>query len=139
MIIQATRKLTPHSPHFFFIQKFAPISATKSTMRYEVYRNKNSGDEDFTVISDMYKRIMSEDKWLCANAQKNIQRPKLTGMQDLDPKPRNTRKQERRKAKLIDSRPTIASTFPAHLLESFTPSSPGLPPPPSPKLVPTPV
>jgi len=62
------------TPHFFFIQKFAPVSATKSTMRYEVYRNKNSSDEDFTIISDMYKRIMSEDKWLCANAQKNIQR-----------------------------------------------------------------
>ena len=43
-------------------------------MKYEVYRNKNSSDEDFTIISDMYKRIMSEDKYLCANAQKNIQR-----------------------------------------------------------------
>lgn len=41
-------------------------------MRYEVYRNKNSGDEDFNVISDMYKRIMSEDKYLCSKAQKNI-------------------------------------------------------------------
>lgn len=41
-------------------------------MRYEVYRNKHSSDEDFTVINDMYKRIMSEDKYLCANAQKNL-------------------------------------------------------------------
>lgn len=41
-------------------------------MRYEVYRNKNSGDEDFNVINEMYKRIMSEDKYLCLNAQKNI-------------------------------------------------------------------
>ncbi|KAK5626487.1 hypothetical protein RRF57_002202 [Xylaria bambusicola] len=42
-------------------------------MYYEVYRNKNSSDGDFTVISDIYKRVMSEDKYLCANANKNIQ------------------------------------------------------------------
>lgn len=41
-------------------------------MKYEVYRNKNSSDEDFKLIDDIYKRIMSEDKVLCANAQKNI-------------------------------------------------------------------
>lgn len=41
-------------------------------MKYEVYRNKNSSDEDFTVINEMYKRIMSEDKSLCANTQKNL-------------------------------------------------------------------
>lgn len=42
-------------------------------MYYEVYRNKSSTDEEFQVISDIYKRIMSEDKYLCANAHKNIQ------------------------------------------------------------------
>ena len=41
-------------------------------MRYEVYRNKHSSDADFKVIDEMYKRIMSEDKYLCANAQKNL-------------------------------------------------------------------
>lgn len=41
-------------------------------MKYEVYRNKNSSEEDFETISSMYKRIMSEDKYLCANAQRNI-------------------------------------------------------------------
>ncbi|KAI0201589.1 ISP domain-containing protein [Astrocystis sublimbata] len=61
------------SPHFFFIQRFVPKSPTTSIMHYEVYRNKDSSDEDFTVISDIYKRIMSEDKYLCANAHKNIQ------------------------------------------------------------------
>ncbi|KAF4122454.1 Rieske 2Fe-2S [Geosmithia morbida] len=43
-----------------------------SIMKYEVFRNKNSSDEDFNIISDMYKRIMSEDKYLCSNAQKNL-------------------------------------------------------------------
>ncbi|KAL8393946.1 hypothetical protein RB595_003636 [Gaeumannomyces hyphopodioides] len=60
------------SPHFFMIQRFVPFGPNKSQMRYEVYRNKNSSDEDFKTISDMYKRIMSEDKYLCANAQRNI-------------------------------------------------------------------
>ena len=60
------------SPHFFFMQRFTPISPTKSVMRYEVYRNKYSSDEDFNTISDMYKRIMSEDKYLCVNTQKNM-------------------------------------------------------------------
>ena len=41
-------------------------------MKYEVYRNKNSSHEDFELIDGMYKRIMSEDKVLCANAQKNL-------------------------------------------------------------------
>ena len=60
-------------PHFFFIQRFIPKGPNTSIMYYEVYRNKNSSDEDFTVINDIYKRIMSEDKYLCANAHKNIQ------------------------------------------------------------------
>jgi hypothetical protein len=41
-------------------------------MKYEVYRNKNSSDADFETISAMYKRIMTEDKYLCINAQKNL-------------------------------------------------------------------
>ncbi|KAI8952940.1 hypothetical protein F4801DRAFT_588566 [Xylaria longipes] len=60
------------SPHFFFIQRFIPKSPDTSIMYYEVFRNKDSSDEDFQVISDIYKRIMSEDKYLCANAHKNI-------------------------------------------------------------------
>ncbi|KAM0328794.1 hypothetical protein ACHAQA_005208 [Verticillium albo-atrum] len=60
------------SPHFFFIQRFMPNAPTKSVMKYEVFRNKNSSDEDFGVINDMYKRIMSEDKYLCLNSQKNL-------------------------------------------------------------------
>ncbi|KAB8262191.1 Rieske [2Fe-2S] iron-sulfur domain-containing protein [Aspergillus pseudonomiae] len=60
------------SPHLFVMQRLVPTSATKSTMRYEVYRNKNSSDEDFELISQTYKRIMSEDKDLCINIQSNL-------------------------------------------------------------------
>jgi hypothetical protein len=41
-------------------------------MRYEVYRHKDASDDDFNLISDMYKRIMSEDKYLCIQSQKNL-------------------------------------------------------------------
>ncbi|KAL3491053.1 Rieske [2Fe-2S] domain protein [Aspergillus germanicus] len=60
------------SPHFFFTQRFVPVAPGKSVMKYEVYRNKNSTDEQFDVINSMYKRIMSEDKYLCTLAQKNL-------------------------------------------------------------------
>ncbi|KAK5164125.1 uncharacterized protein LTR77_010216 [Saxophila tyrrhenica] len=60
------------SPHFLMIQKFLPDSATKSTLHYEVYRNKNSSDEEFKLISEMYARVMAEDKILCDRAQKNL-------------------------------------------------------------------
>ncbi|KAE8348973.1 Rieske [2Fe-2S] iron-sulfur domain-containing protein [Aspergillus coremiiformis] len=60
------------SPHFFFMQRFVPTSATNCAMRYEVYRNKNSSDKDFELINQMYKRIMSEDKYLCIHTQKNL-------------------------------------------------------------------
>ena len=54
------------------IQRFIPHGPLRSTMRYEVYRNKNSSEEDFQLINGMYKRVMSEDKGLCDLAQNNI-------------------------------------------------------------------
>lgn len=41
-------------------------------MEYEVYRHKNTTDKDFKTIDEMFKRILSEDKWLCNNAQNNL-------------------------------------------------------------------
>lgn len=41
-------------------------------MSYQVFRNKNATEEDFQTVNQMYKRIMSEDKVLCAAAQRNI-------------------------------------------------------------------
>ncbi|CAI7606617.1 unnamed protein product [Penicillium discolor] len=60
------------SPNFFFMQRFTPTSPTQCVMRYEVYRHKDATDEAFNLISDMYKRIMSEDKYLCVHSQKNL-------------------------------------------------------------------
>ena len=32
----------------------------------------DSSEEDFQIINQMYKRIMNEDKYLCVEAQKNL-------------------------------------------------------------------
>ena len=54
------------------IQKFLPSGPSQCTMHYEIYRNKTSAEEDFKLISDIYARVMSEDKVLCERAQKNL-------------------------------------------------------------------
>ncbi|KAJ5129050.1 hypothetical protein N7448_002763 [Penicillium atrosanguineum] len=60
------------SPHFFFMQRFVPTSPTHCVTRYEVYRNKNSSDTEFELINQVYKRVMSEDRDLCAENQKAL-------------------------------------------------------------------
>jgi hypothetical protein len=54
------------------IQKFMPSSATHTKVHYEVYRNKDSSEEDFRAIADTYARVMKEDKALCDRAQANL-------------------------------------------------------------------
>ena len=63
-----------NSPHFMMIQKFQPTSATSTLIAYEIYRNRNSSDESFHIIADMYERVMREDKVLCNAAQRNLNR-----------------------------------------------------------------
>jgi hypothetical protein len=41
-------------------------------MQYEVYRQRNATDAEFEEINQIYKRILSEDKWLCNETQKNL-------------------------------------------------------------------
>jgi hypothetical protein len=41
-------------------------------MQYQVFRNKNATDSAFDLVNQIYKRVMSEDKELCAQAQLNI-------------------------------------------------------------------
>jgi hypothetical protein len=56
------------------IQKFQPSSPGKTNITYEVYKNRNSSDESFHLIADMYERVMREDKVLCNAAQRNLDR-----------------------------------------------------------------
>jgi hypothetical protein len=54
------------------MQKFMPKAPGVSVMYYEVWRNKNATEEAFRNISDLYARVMKEDKVLCERAQANI-------------------------------------------------------------------
>lgn len=54
------------------MQRFIPTSPKTCQMRYEVFRSKKSSDTEFYFVSDMFKRIMNEDKHLCMEAQKNL-------------------------------------------------------------------
>lgn len=54
------------------IQRFMPSGPSSSAMHYQIFRNKTSSDEDFRLIADMYRRVMSEDKDLCVGVQKNL-------------------------------------------------------------------
>ena len=56
------------------IQRFVPNGPVSSSMQYQVFRNKNSTEEQFELVNQIYKRIMSEDKYLCDHAQKNLNR-----------------------------------------------------------------
>ncbi|RKL38099.1 hypothetical protein BFJ72_g7561 [Fusarium proliferatum] len=60
------------SPNFFYMMRCVPTSPGHCSMEYEVYRHKNATDEGFQAIDAMFKRILAEDKWLCNNAQKNL-------------------------------------------------------------------
>lgn len=56
------------------VQKFLPRGPNNCKMHYEIFRNRNSSEADFKLISDMYARVMQEDEVLCNNAQKNLNR-----------------------------------------------------------------
>ena len=41
-------------------------------MQYEVYRNIHASDQDFEEMDQFFKQVEKEDKFLCTNAQKNL-------------------------------------------------------------------
>lgn len=41
-------------------------------MHYQIFRNKNSSEEQFQAIHQLYAKVVSEDKVLCELAQKNL-------------------------------------------------------------------
>ncbi|POS81288.1 cytochrome P450 oxidoreductase [Diaporthe helianthi] len=60
------------SPHFFYMMRCIPVSATQTQMEYEFYRHKDATDEQFTYVTETFKQILREDKDLCNAAQKNL-------------------------------------------------------------------
>ena len=54
------------------LQRFLPNGPKSSTMHYQIFRNKNSSEEDFQLIHQLYKKVVGEDKVLCMLAQRNL-------------------------------------------------------------------
>ena len=65
-------RLTSFRPHFFYMMRCVPTSATTSSMEYEVYRHVDATDAEFTYIDQFFKQVLHEDKALCNAAQKNL-------------------------------------------------------------------
>ncbi|KAJ5788774.1 Aromatic-ring-hydroxylating dioxygenase alpha subunit [Penicillium paradoxum] len=60
------------SSHFFFIQRFVPTGPITCSTRYEVFRHTMSTDDDFEIIKQTLKSIMSEGKDDCITAQQSL-------------------------------------------------------------------
>ncbi|CAG8418772.1 unnamed protein product [Penicillium salamii] len=60
------------SPYAFFMQRFVPTGSTTTAVRYEIYRHKDTSDEDFEHTHEAYKLMVSEDEAVYSETQKNI-------------------------------------------------------------------
>ena len=60
--------------HFLMVQKFLPVCAGRTVCHYEIFKGRDSSEVEFHRIADMYARVMGEDKVLCENAQRNLER-----------------------------------------------------------------
>lgn len=49
-----------------------PVTATTSKVENEVYRHKDSTDQEFEAINAFYRQVLDEDKELCDGAQGNL-------------------------------------------------------------------
>lgn len=54
--------------------RIVPITTRTCTVLYDVYRHKDCTDEVFKENHDFFVQVESEDKMLCANVQRNLER-----------------------------------------------------------------
>ena len=55
-----------------YLMRVVPINEHEVSMEYEVFRNHKTTDEVFGEIDAFFKQIEAEDRFLCTNAQKNL-------------------------------------------------------------------
>ncbi|KAM5349288.1 hypothetical protein ACJ41O_005795 [Fusarium nematophilum] len=53
----------------FYMMRCVPMSPSECTMEYEVYRHKDTAEQDFKSMDEKFKRILGEDQWLGNLAQ----------------------------------------------------------------------
>lgn len=56
------------------LQRFLPLSARRTKMHYQIFRNKRAKQEHFDKINVLYKQVMNEDEGFACGVQKNMER-----------------------------------------------------------------
>ncbi|GAA5987355.1 hypothetical protein JCM10908_001924 [Rhodotorula pacifica] len=62
------------TPMYWYHMRIVPVTTRSCTVLYDVYRHKDCTDEVFAENHAFFVRVESEDKMLCANVQKNLER-----------------------------------------------------------------
>ncbi|KAJ6525003.1 Rieske domain-containing protein [Mycena capillaripes] len=60
-------------PSYGYTMRVVPIDAHRTEMQYDVYRPTDATDEDFNATHEFFRQVEQEDKYLCTNAQKNME------------------------------------------------------------------
>ncbi|EIM87664.1 Rieske domain-containing protein [Stereum hirsutum FP-91666 SS1] len=60
-------------PAYAYTMRVVPIDAHRTEMQYDVYRPEGASDEDFDSTHQFFLQVEEEDKFLCTNAQKNME------------------------------------------------------------------
>ncbi|GAA5905784.1 hypothetical protein JCM8208_000897 [Rhodotorula glutinis] len=71
--------ITPSSSHtvtpiYFYTMKICPTGPRSCNVSFDVYRHKTCTDEQFDEAHKFFVQVETEDKMLCANVQKNLER-----------------------------------------------------------------
>lgn len=60
-------------PAYAYTMRVVPIDAHRTEMQYDVYRHVDATDEAFDETHKFFVQVENEDKFLCTNAQKNME------------------------------------------------------------------
>ncbi|KAF9030720.1 Rieske domain-containing protein [Hymenopellis radicata] len=60
-------------PSYAYTMRVVPIDAHRTEMQYDVYRPTDATDEAFDETHKFFVQVEEEDKFLCTNAQKNME------------------------------------------------------------------
>ena len=66
---------------YMYLMRCVPISATRTSMQYEIYRHSNCADASFQETDQFMKQIENEDREICTRVQKNLN----SGVYDIGP------------------------------------------------------
>ena len=71
------------------MQRFVPTGPTTTAVRYEIYRHKDTSDEDFEHTHEAYKLMVSEDETVYSETQQGIS-ARISADGELQPRNANS-------------------------------------------------